>query len=212
MNASAPIKVLLIDNHLLVLEGLQAILETYDHIDVVGVATLAMQGLEIARREHPDVVVMDINMPELNGLDAIERFKEEMPSVRLLMLSMHDRKEYISTSVLYGASGYVLKDVSTEEIVEAIEKVAAGGNFFSTGVSDVLLERMGSDRQKKSLTSREQEILMLIAGGKSNKEVADRLDISIRTVETHRKKIKKKVGVATTAGLTRWAIENGIIG
>lgn len=212
MNRIDPIKVLLVDNHPLVLEGLKAILETYAHIDVVGAAPAARAALEIARRTNPDVVLMDINMPELNGLDAIELFKEEAPATKLLMLSMHDSREYISTSVMYGASGYILKDVSTEEIIEAIEKVAAGGTFFSTGVSEVLLERGPNAHKTKALTTREQAILLLIAAGKSNKDVAATLDISARTVETHRKNIKKKLAIATTAGLTRYAIENGLIG
>jgi two-component system, NarL family, nitrate/nitrite response regulator NarL len=148
----------------------------------------------------------------MNGLDAIELFKEQSPSTRLLMLSMHDSREYISTSVMYGASGYILKDVSTEEILKAIETVAAGGTFFSTGVSDVLLERGTHAQKGKALTTREQDILLLIARGKSNKDVAATLDISARTVETHRKNIKKKLGITTTAGLTRYAIENGLIG
>ncbi|MCD7059627.1 response regulator transcription factor [Pelagibacterium xiamenense] len=211
MTAQAPIKVLLVDNHPLVLDGLKAILETYENIAVVGAAATARKALEIAQANRPDVVLMDINMPELNGLDAIELFKEQAPSTRLLMLSMHDSREYISTSVMYGASGYILKDVSTDEIITAVETVAAGGTYFSSGVSDVLLERR-ADAKTRALTTREQAILLLIAGGKSNKDVAATLDISTRTVETHRKNIKKKLGIATTAGLTRYAIENGLIG
>ena len=212
MSVPKPIKVLLVDNHPLVLDGLKAILETYDHIDVVGAALSARAALDIARKDEPDVVLMDINMPELNGLDAIELFKEQSAATKLLMLSMHDSREYISTSVMYGASGYILKDVSTEEIIEAIETVAAGGTFFSTGVCDVLLERGDKAQKSKALTTREQAILLLIAAGKSNKDVAATLDISARTVETHRKNIKKKLGIATTAGLTRYAIENGLVG
>lgn len=212
MSAPNPIKVLLVDNHPLVLDGLKAILETYDHIAVVGAAPGARAALDIARNAAPDVVLMDINMPELNGLDAIELFKEQSQAIKLLMLSMHDSREYISTSVMYGASGYILKDVSTEEIIKAIETVAAGGTFFSSGVSDVLLKRGDKAQKSKALTTREQAILLLIAAGKSNKDVAGTLDISARTVETHRKNIKKKLGIATTAGLTRYAIENGLIG
>lgn len=212
MTENRPVTVLLVDNHPLVLDGLKAILETYDHITVVGAAPSARIALDIARETLPDVVLMDINMPELNGLDAIELFKEQTPATRLLMLSMHDSREYISTSVMYGASGYILKDVSTDEIIEAIDAVAAGGTFFSTGVSDVLLERTSKSQKGKALSTREQAILLLIAGGKSNKDVAATLDISTRTVETHRKNIKKKLGISTTAGLTRYAIENGLIG
>ena len=206
------IKVLLVDDHPLVLEGIRAIIETFSHIEVVGATSSANEALAIAGRTEPDVVMMDINMPELNGLDAIELFKEQHPKARILMLSMHDSREYISTSVMYGASGYVLKDVSTSEIIAAIEAVAAGGTYFSSGVSDVLMRVEGARKRTGPLTTREQAVLLLVAEGKSSRDVARLLDISTRTVETHRKNIKKKLGIATTAGLTRYAIESGIIG
>lgn len=205
-------KVLLIDNHPLVLDGLRAILETYDHIEVVGTAPLASEGLEIAIRTHPAVVLMDINMPQMNGIDAIELFKERVPASRLLMLSMHDSREYISTSVMYGASGYILKDVSTDEIIAAIDAVASGGTYFSEGVQEALLERRAVPALATALTTREQDVLLLITQGCSNKDAARALDISERTVETHRKNIKKKISVTTTAGIIRYAIDNGLIG
>lgn len=207
-----PTKVLLIDNHPLVLDGLRAILETFDHLEVVGTAPLASEGLEIAIRTQPAVVLMDINMPQMNGIDAIELFKERAPSSRLLMLSMHDSREYISTSVMYGASGYILKDVSTDEIVAAIDAVAAGGTYFSQGVQEALLERRAVPTQTTALTTREQDVLLLITQGCSNRDAARALDISERTVETHRKNIKKKIGVTTTAGIIRYALDNGLIG
>jgi two-component system nitrate/nitrite response regulator NarL len=210
MSEERIIKVLLVDNHPLVIDGLRAILETYDHIEVVGVAGLAHAGLEIARRTRPRVVLMDINMPQLNGIDAIELFRDALPDTRLLMLSMHDSREYISTSVLHGASGYILKDVPIDEIIEAIEVVAAGGTYFSSGVADVLMNRPDKE-PSPPLTTREQAVLMLLADGKSNRDVAGHLDISVHTVETHRKNIKRKLGIATTAGLTRYAIDNGLI-
>lgn len=210
MSRGQAIKVLLVDNHPLVIDGLRAILETYDHIDVVGVAGLAHAGLEIARRTRPQVVLMDINMPQLNGIDAIELFRDELPDTRLLMLSMHDSREYISTSVLHGASGYILKDVPIDEIVEAIGAVAAGKTYFSSGVTEVLMERLGKD-PSQPLTTREQAVLLLLADGKSNRDVAGQLDISVHTVETHRRNIKRKLGISTTAGLTRYAIDNGLI-
>lgn len=212
MNNRRLIKVLLVDDHPLVLEGIRAIIETFSHIEVVGATSNASEALIIAGRTEPDVVMMDINMPELNGLDAIELFKEQHPTARLLMLSMHDSREYISTSVMYGASGYVLKDVSTSEIIAAIEAVAAGGTYFSSGVSDVLMRVESARKNAGPLTTREQSVLLLVADGKSSRDVAKLLEISTRTVETHRKNIKKKLGIATTAGLTRYAIESGIIG
>ncbi len=204
-----PIRVLLIDNHPLVLDGLKAVLETYDHIAVVGTAVSAMAGIDAAVATRPHVVLMDINMPQINGIDALELFKEKRLSTRVLMLSMHDSREYISMSVMYGAAGYILKDVATEEIVAAIDAVAAGGTYFSSGVRDVLME--GSSGRLKALTTREQDVLLLIARGKSNRDAALALDIAERTMETHRKNIKRKLDIATTAGLIRYAIDNGLI-
>jgi two-component system nitrate/nitrite response regulator NarL len=212
MSNDPPISVILIDNHPLVLEGLRAILETYEHIRVVGTAAAVAQGLEIAAAERPDIVLLDINMPQINGIDAIELFKSTVPSTRVLMLSMHDSREYISASVLRGASGYILKDVPNEEIVAAIETVAAGGTFFSTGVSDVLLQRKQRETSEPlPLTPREREILALLAAGRSNRDIAGLLVLSVATIETHRKTIKRKLGLSTTAELTRIAIEHGLV-
>ena len=210
MTERPKIRVLLIDNHPLVLDGLKAVLETFDHIEVVGTAGLAQAGLEIGRQTRPQVVLMDINMPKLSGIAAIELVRNELPQARVVMLSMHDSREYISSSVMHGAAGYILKDVSTDEIVSAIETVAGGGTYFSSGVFDALMgERVeeGSD----PLTPRERDILGLIVAGRSNREIAEALGISSATAETHRKNLKKKLGIATTAGLIRYALDHGIV-
>lgn len=212
MIANRPISVLLVDNHPLVLEGLRAVLETYVHITVLGTAGMVRHGLEIAAQSAPDIVLLDINMPQISGIEAIEMFKSTASSTRILMLSMHDSREYISASVLKGASGYILKDVPNGEIVEAIERVAAGGTYFSTGVADVLLQRRHKEGEEPlPLTAREREILTLLAAGRSNREIAVLLQLSTATVETHRKTIKRKLGLSTTADLTRIAIERGLI-
>ena len=210
MTERPKIRVLLIDNHPLVLDGLKAVLETFDHIEVAGTAGLAQTGLEIGRQVLPQVVLMDINMPKLSGIDAIELFRNELPQARVVMLSMHDSREYISSSVMHGAAGYILKDVSTDEIVSAIEAVAGGGTYFSSGVFDAL---MGERAEEGSdpLTPRERDILGLIVAGRSNKEIADVLGITSATTETHRKNLKKKLGITTTAGLIRYALDHGIV-
>lgn len=209
MTVRPKIKVLLIDNHLMVLDGLKAVLETFDHIEVVGTAGLAQTGLEIGREVRPQVILMDINMPKLNGIDAIELFRKELPEARIVMLSMHDSREYISSSVMRGAEGYILKDVSSEEIVSAIETVAVGGTYFSSGVIDVLMDgEKGNDTDP--LTPRERDILGLIGSGMSNKEMAETLGITPATAETHRKNLKRKLAIATTAGLIRYALDHGI--
>jgi two-component system nitrate/nitrite response regulator NarL len=153
---------------------------------------------------------MDINMPKLSGIDAIELFRNELPQTRVVMLSMHDSREYISSSVMHGAAGYILKDVSTDEIVSAIETVAGGGTYFSSGVFDAL---MGERAEEGSdpLTPRERDILGLIVAGRSNKEIADVLGITSATTETHRKNLKRKLGITTTAGLIRYALDHGIV-
>ncbi|ASS59696.1 two-component system response regulator MctR (plasmid) [Rhizobium leguminosarum] len=210
MTERPKIRVLLIDNHPLVLDGLKAVLETFEHIEVAGTAGLAQTGLEIGRQVLPQVVLMDINMPKLSGIDAIELFRNELPQARVVMLSMHDSREYISSSVMHGAAGYILKDVSTDEIVSAIETVAGGGTYFSSGVFDAL---MGERAEEGSdpLTPRERDILGLIVAGRSNKEIADVLGITSATTETHRKNLKRKLGITTTAGLIRYALDHGIV-
>ena len=210
MKAPAPIKVLICDDHPLVLEGIRSVVETFDHIRVVGAVRSAHAALALAEQEDPDVVMMDINMPELSGLDAIELFRERLPRARLLMLSMHDSREYISTAVMYGASGYILKDVSPVEIISVIEAVAGNGTYFSSGVAEAILKGTRANAVVP-LTTREQAVLLLLARGRSNKDVALELDISVRTVETHRKNIKKKLGIGTTAGLTRYVIDHGLM-
>jgi two-component system nitrate/nitrite response regulator NarL len=210
MTERPKIRVLLIDNHPLVLDGLKAVLETFDHIEVAGTAGLAQAGLEIGRQVLPQVVLMDINMPKLSGIDAIELFRNELPQARVVMLSMHDSREYISSSVMHGAAGYILKDVSTDEIVSAIETVAGGGTYFSSGVFDALMGER-AEEGTDPLTPRERDILGLIVAGRSNKEIAETLGITSATTETHRKNLKKKLGIATTAGLIRYALDHGIV-
>ena len=209
MTATRPIRLLLVDNHPLVLDGLRAILETYDHLTVVATATDAEEGISQAAARRPDVVLLDINMPRMSGIDAIELFRAAAPDARILMLSMHDSREYISSSVLRGASGYVLKEVSTAEIVTAIETVMAGGTFFSSGVSEAILESRAK-AEEAGLTAREREILSGIAAGRNNRDLAEALGLSVATVETHRKHLKRKLGIATTAGLVRYALDHGL--
>lgn len=210
MNMDQPkIRVLLADDHLLVIDGIRSCLETYEHIDVVGEARTGLEALEKAEQLSPDVILMDINMPELNGLDATERLKERLPHIKVLILSMHDNHQYISSAMQNGARGFVLKDVPFQEVATAIEAVHRGGTYFSSGVSEILLSHKSLDNGP--LSTREQSVLLLLAEGKTNKHVARELDISIRTVETHRRNIKQKLDISSTAGLTRYAIEYGLI-
>ncbi len=203
------IRVLIVDDHPMVAEGIQSILESYDEIQVVGTLGSGQEAVEKATDLAPDVILMDLNMPGLGGLSATEIILERLPQTRILILSMHDSPEYISTALSHGAKGYVLKDVQTEEIKQAIDAVMRGEQYLCTGASGSLQPKGESTRE--ALTGREQTILLELAQGKSNKEVAQTLDISVRTVETHRKNIKRKLGISSTAGLTRYALEHGVL-
>jgi len=157
----------------------------------------------------PDVILLDLNMPGVNGLSATEIILERRPETRILILSMHDSPEYISTALNHGAKGYLLKDVPTDEIKTAIDTVMAGGQYLCTGAEGSLKPTTSDGNEV--LTNREQTILLQLAQGASNKEVANTLDISVRTVETHRKNIKRKLGISSTAGLTRYALQHGVL-
>ncbi len=206
---SDTIRVLIVDDHPMVAEGIQSLLEGYDEVEVVGTLSNGQDAVDQAVQLEPDVILMDLNMPGLSGLSATELILERLPATRILILSMHDSPEYISTALSHGAKGYVLKDVPTEEIKQAIDAVMRGERYLCTGASGSLEPKDGNTRE--ALTGREQTILLELAQGKSNKEVAMALDISVRTVETHRKNIKRKLGISSTAGLTRYALEHGVL-
>lgn len=206
---AAAVKVLIVDDHPMVAEGIQSILESYDDIRVVGSLTDGREAVEQMRQLAPDVVLMDLNMPRLGGLSATELILEQNPATRIVILTMHDSPEYISSALSHGAVGYILKDVPTDEIKQAIDAVMQGKTYLCTGAAGSLNPKGAGARE--SLTGREQTILLELAQGKSNKEVAQALDISVRTVETHRKNIKRKLGISSTAGLTRYALEHGVL-
>ena len=206
---SQRIKVAIVDDHPMVAEGIQAILESYDDIEVVATLCDGEEAVAELGRVRPDVILMDLNMPKLGGLSATEIILEQAPETRILILTMHDSPEYISTVLNHGAMGYVLKDVPTEEIYQAIHAVMKGQTYLCTGANASLAPKTSDGREP--LTNREQTILLELAQGKSNKEVALALDISVRTVETHRKNIKRKLGISSTAGLTRYAMEHGVL-
>lgn len=202
-------RIVIVDDHQLVAEGIQSILESYDDLTVVGTLNTGRAIVEQLDTLRPDVILMDLNMPELGGLSATEIVLERRPEIRVVILSMHDNPEYISSALSHGAMGYILKDVATDEIKLAIDTVMAGQRYLCTGAKGSLEPKQGDIRE--ALTGREQTILLQLAQGKSNKEVALTLDISVRTVETHRKNIKRKLGISSTAGLTRYALEHGVL-
>lgn len=203
-------RVLIVDDHPMVAEGIQSILESYDDIDVVGTLSNGREAIDQFDTLDPDVVLMDLNMPEIGGLTATEIVLERRPGTRIVILSMHDNPEYIASALSHGAMGYLLKDVPTDEIKLAIDAVMQGERYLCTGAQGSI-EPKHQDGGREPLTEREQVILLQLASGKSNKQVAHTLDISVRTVETHRKNIKRKLGISSTAGLTRYALEHGVL-
>ena len=213
------IRVLLVDDHPLVLDGINACLSSEPGIEVVGQANNGLEALELAEALTPDVVLMDVSMPVMNGLEATKELKIRFPGCRVLILSMHENREYILQLIQSGAAGYVLKDVSSSELIKAINVVHQGGTYFSSGASETLVNQFESGRRHTNtaneippcLTKREETVLKLLAEGGSNKDIARELDISVRTVETHRQNIKQKLHIQTAAGLAKYAIENNII-
>ena len=204
-----PTRIVIVDDHPMVAEGIQSILESYDDVEVIATLSTGQQIIDNVETLQPDVILLDLNMPGIGGLSTTEIILERRPETRILILSMHDSPEYITSALSHGAQGYVLKDVPTEEIKRAIDAVVAGRRYLCTGAQGSLAPREGGLREQ--LTNREQTILLQLAQGRSNREVALDLDISIRTVETHRKNIKRKLGISSTAGLTRYALEHGVL-
>ena len=204
-----PTRIVIVDDHPMVAEGIQSILESYDDVQVIATLSTGQQIIDNVETLRPDVILLDLNMPGIGGLSTTEIILERRPETRILILSMHDSPEYISSALSHGAVGYVLKDVPTEEIKRAIDAVMAGRRYLCTGAQGSLAPREGGLREQP--TNREQTILLQVAQGRSNREVALDLDISIRTVETHRKNIKSKLGISSTAGLTRYAMEHGML-
>ncbi|MEB8386251.1 response regulator transcription factor [Rhodobacteraceae bacterium KMM 6894] len=207
---TATTRIVIVDDHPMVAEGVQAILESYDDITVLATLSDGRDIIERADELDPDVILLDLNMPGIGGLSATEILLERRPHSRILILSMHDSPEYISSALNHGAMGYILKDVPTDEIKHAIDRVMAGERYLCTGAQVSLAPEEGQP-PREHLTNREQTILLQLAQGKSNRDVATALDISVRTVETHRKNIKRKLGISSTAGLTRYALEHGVL-
>jgi DNA-binding NarL/FixJ family response regulator len=198
------IKILLVDDHPLVRDGLRARLEAMPQFDVVAEAGGAQEALEQARHCDIDLVLMDINMRGGNGIEATAQFSEQFPEIAVLILSMHDKLEYVSQAIQAGARGYVLKDAPGKDIVVAIETVMSGGIYYSAALARQLAKPQNLDAQ---LTTREHEVLLHIANGQSNKQIARDLDLSVRTVETHRLNIKRKLGIEGQAELIRYAVQ-----
>ncbi|MEX3789086.1 response regulator [Paraburkholderia sp. BR14374] len=202
-------RLLLVDDHPLVRDGLRARLEAVRHFEVVGEAGDAQEALAVAERQAPHLALMDVGMKSgMNGIALAGLFHERFPAIRVLMLSMHDNLEYVTQAVRAGASGYVLKDSPALEIIQAIGAVLDGKTFFSAEISARLIQASATQSPVERLTPRERDILDALAEGLSSKQIALRNDLSVRTVETHRLNLKRKLDIEGQAELIKFAVEN----
>ncbi|WP_172562873.1 response regulator [Vibrio furnissii] len=207
------IKLVLADDHRLMQDGLKSRLEREDNLSILACVGTGDDALDMTRKLKPDVLLLDINMPRMNGLEVLERIQQSNFSTSVIMLSMHDSKDYVIRAVKAGAKGYVLKDVSSDELVLAINQVAQGRSYLCPQASDKLLAQFNGKpaERDETLSKRESDVLKAIVSGCGNKDIADTLHISVRTVETHRLRIKKKLGASSTAALVKLALEKGLV-
>lgn len=206
--AKKKIRLILVEDHPLVRDGLRTLLEGSGEIDIVGETGHGQEGLALAQAEQPDMALIDIGLPDMSGIELATQIMLQSPETRVLMLSMYSNREYILSALRAGVRSYLLKDAPSAEILTAIRAVAEGGMYHSGAATAALLaEKVG----QQPLTEREREILILVARGHSNKRVAQMLDVSVRTVETHRLNLRRKLGIDTPAGLIKYALEHGWI-
>ena len=213
MSAARRTRVILADDHTLVRAGIRRILESQPQFEVVAEAPDGPAAMGAVERHDADVLVLDLNMNGLEGLDVLKQAKRSKPELRVVILTMHAGREYVSRALAEGADGYLLKDSAVQDLAGAIEAVMAGGTFFSPAIQQQMAEmvRDGHKQGLQGLTDREREVLTLIARGLSTKEIASTLDIGARTVETHRANLMRKLGVKSVALLTQVAIREGIV-
>ncbi len=209
------LRILLVDDHALVRAGMRALLSSFPDFEVVGECENGAAAVELAAKLHPNVILMDIAMHGLNGLDATARIRNQSPEVRVIILSMHANEEYVFQALRSGASGYLLKDSATSELEFAVRAVARGETYLSPPISkavvDGYVQRMISDQPLDLLTPRQREILQLVAEGGSTKEIAHRLGLSVKTIEAHRAQIMERLGIHDIPGLVRFAVRAGLI-
>jgi DNA-binding NarL/FixJ family response regulator len=214
------IKILIADDHNIVREGLRALFRSAPGFAVIGEASDGEEVVRLADQLDPDVVIIDISMPKVNGIEATRRIKENNPAAKVLILTIHEGEEYVYQMIRAGANGYLLKNAGKKELFAAVQAVVEGERFFSPGISKLMLDEfIRQVREPKAvkpspeqqLTKRETEILRYIAQGLTNKKIAEKLFLSVRTVNTHRANLMQKLNIHDTAGLVRYAIQNGIV-
>ena len=209
---TSPIRrILIVDDHDAIRRGVRQLLETEPYYQVVGEAANGREGLELARQVRPDIAILDYSIPELNGLDLSHTLKREFPRIEILLYTMHDREEIIMNVLRAGVRGFVLKSDTEQHLVAALDALSIRRPYFSGAISDTLLEQFLDSKPHalaSSLTHREREVVQHVAEGRINKEIAARLNISVKTVETHRASAMRKLKLKTTADLVRYAVRN----
>jgi len=210
-----PLRVLLVDDHALVRAGMRSLLQDLPDVEVVAEAGDGAEALAAAERERPDVVLMDIAMKGMNGLEAAARLRERLPGVKVIILSMHTSEEYVLLALRAGAAAYLIKDSATSELELALKCVMRGETYLSPAISrqvvDGYVQRVGASAGPEPLTPRQREVLKRIAEGRSTKEIAFELSLSVKTVETHRAQIMERLGIRDVAGLVRYAMRVGLV-
>jgi DNA-binding NarL/FixJ family response regulator len=212
-------KILIADDHAIVRDGLQALLEAQSNYRVVATAGNGREAVRLSRELKPDLVIMDISMPELNGIEATEQIRQTHPEIRVLMLSMHSGPEHIFQALKAGARGYLLKESAGKELLQAVQAVTSGRRYLSRKIDDILIDDYIQNREPlparkllNGLSNREREILELVVGGKSSREIADILYLSPKTVETYRSRLMNKLGIRDLPSLVKLAIREGLTG
>ncbi|MEQ9438487.1 MAG: response regulator transcription factor [Cyclobacteriaceae bacterium] len=206
------ISVVLADDHQLFRDGMKAMLQASGFVDIVGEASHGAVLLTVLASQTPDIVLLDISMPQDSGIDLLPVIKKRFPLVKCIMLTMHDDVQYVLRSLRQGADGYLLKDADEQELKTAIQEVYEGKKYFKNKISDLIVADLSSEKPQEVLLSlREIQIVRLVAEGKITKEIADQLFVSVRTIETHRSRIMKKLGVSNTAEMIRMAYEKKLI-
>lgn len=208
MSIECRIQIALVDDHSLVRDGVKALLAVMARFQVVGEAEKGFEAIEMVERCKPDLVLIDISLPDMNGLELTRLILKRRPLVKVLILSMYNNYEHVSESIRSGASGYVLKNSPSREIIAAIDAITSGGTFYSADISQRLIDEKSAD---KELTPREKQVLSKMVHGLNNKEMARDLNISVRTVETHRLSIRRKLNVDKPAALVKYAIDHDLV-
>jgi DNA-binding NarL/FixJ family response regulator len=207
-------RVIIVDDHDAVRRGIRQLLESKPYYQVVGEAANGREGLELARETRPDIAILDYSLPELNGLDLSHALKRELPRIEILLYTMHDREEIVIEVLRAGVRGFVLKSDAEKHLLAALDALSIRRSYFSGAISDTLLDQFLDSKPHplaSSLTHREREVVQQVAEGRINKEIAARLLISIKTVETHRASAMRKLKLRTTADLVRYAVRNQLI-